>query len=88
MFEPMFTNEPGLFGIPAMVFIIAVAALISGVGVVWLRRATEIEPDVHSFRTNQPAPRDYRSVLIGTGVGILAVLALWLTVTNNWGLIL
>lgn len=87
MFEPMFGPHPGLFGIPAMAFILAFAAAISAVGIVWVRRLTEIEPESRSFRATASRPRVYRPVLIGLGVAILALLAIGLTVTNSWVLL-
>jgi hypothetical protein len=86
MFEPMFTNPGGAFGLPYSVIVFAVGVALSIVGVVWALRLTEIEPDAHSFRATAPPARDHRVVLIGLGVGILALLAIGLTVTNSWGL--
>ncbi len=88
MFEPMFINQPGIFGIPASLAITGFGLALGLAGAVWALRLTAGEPDPDSFRATRPDPHDYRPVMVGSGVGILAVLGAWLTVTNNWSLFL
>jgi len=76
MFEPMFGPQPGVFGIPAIYVVTGLGFALGIIGAVWALRLTKIEPDVHSFRSTQPGPRDHRPILIGAGVGILVTLAL------------
>jgi hypothetical protein len=66
-FEPMFRNTVNVGAIPAQVILLGFAIVAMVVGWLWIRRALDIEPDVHSFRATAPVSPNW---LLRAGIGL------------------
>ena len=69
-FEPMFRNTVNVGGVPSGVIILVLAIIAMLIGWFLMRRALEIEPEVHSFRATAP---DRPNWLLRSGVGLAFV---------------
>ena len=74
MFTPMFqsTIVIDIDDLPLNVIIFGVAIAMMVLAIPWLRRITEVEPEIHSFRATAPAPPNR---LLRAGVGLVIIAA-------------
>jgi hypothetical protein len=72
MFSPTFRQETEVLGLPANVLILLLGIGATLVGLWWMRRTLDIEPEMHSFRATAPAPQN-RLLRAGLVMGLVAV---------------
>ena len=71
-FEPMFRNTVNVGGLPANVIILVLGIIGTLLAFYFVRRALDIEPEVHSFRATAPRPPNWL-LRAGLGLGVVAI---------------
>ena len=75
----MFRHSITILGIDVNTIVLAIGIIASALGILWIRRALEIEPEIHSFRATAPPRPNWRlraGLWLGVLAAVLAVVAL------------
>jgi hypothetical protein len=81
LMDPVFDNRVALFGIPANVLVLAVAAVFVVAGCLLLRRISRVDPEAKSFRATDRLDATgvlTRAVALGAATFVLVLGALLL----------
>ena len=70
-FEPMFRNTVNVGAVPANVIILVLGIIGTLLGWYFMRRALDVEPETHWFRTTAPKPPNL-FLRAGLALGVVA----------------